>query len=96
MNKLKIQLDESRENIKEYQDEAISKNAKIKSLEDKISNNRHIINSNKNTLKERDNEIKTLKDEILSMSNYKEEKAKHEKYIIDLQNQVVTLKEDYE
>jgi len=96
MNKLKIQLDESKEKIKDYQDEVFSNSEKSKSLEEKLNGFKHNFQTTKNQLKEREIENKTLKVELASMSYFKDEKAKHEKTISELQKQVFSFKDDNE
>jgi len=96
MNKVKIQLDESQEKIKTYQDECFSFSGKIKSLEDKINSNKYILQSNRNQLKEKDNELKKLRNQVTSMDSFKEEKSKHDKILDGLQQTIQALKDDNE
>ena len=96
MNKLKIQLDESKENLKGYQDDNIKHLAQIKSLEDKLNQIKYTIHSNNKQLKEKEIDNKHLKDELATVSTFKDEKVRLEKNFVEIQNQLAVVKEDNE
>jgi len=96
MNKLKIQHDEIKEKLKDYQDESFTFSETIKSLEDKLNGTKYTLQSYKKQLNEKENEIKSLKQDTTIVNSFKEEKAKYDKIVFDFQQVIVSLKEDNE
>ena len=96
MNKLKIQLDEAKENLKGYQDDNIKHLSQIKNLEDKLNQIKYTIHSGSKQLKEKEIENKLLKDELANVNSFKYEKARLEKNFIEVQSQLILIKEDNE
>ncbi len=96
MNKIKIQFEENKEKLKEYQDENLILSDKIRTIEEKLNTNKFTMQNNRNLLKEKEQENIKLKEELEKMQSYKEEKAKHDKIMHDIQNLVLVLKDENE
>ena len=96
MIKIKGNYDEAKERLKFV----IEENTKItklnKNLEEKISSYEFNSQSLKFKMSQKDIEINNLKEEIKNLENFKLEKAKFEKKLVDYSNITNSLKDEIE
>ena len=95
-NKVKSQLDETKEKMKLYQEDNLKIMEQKKSLEEKQNYNKLASSSFKSQIQSKENEIKLLKDETKTYEAFKLEKPNLEKRIMDLTKLTSVLKDDQE
>jgi predicted nuclease with TOPRIM domain len=96
MVKAKGNYDEVRERLKFVIEENSKNNETYKAYEDKISSMQFMVQSMKFKLTQKENEINTLKEDMKALENYKADKAKYEKKIMDCTNTITALKDELE
>lgn len=92
-NKIKSQLEDTKDKMKFYQEENLKIMEQKKNLEEKQNFNKFASNSFKSQIQSKENEINILKEEMKNSEAFLHEKPKLEKRILDLQKQNIGLKE---